>query len=524
MDDVQDSSFHELSPARARDRLYVTQWRLERKAIAAYNTPHDAPREAARRTGRIAVKRFAKIVCTIGPACRSRKKLQALVDAGMDVARLNFSHGTHEEHRAVFETLRRIAPGLTIMQDLSGPKIRIGELRGGKVKLHDGQLFTLTTREIAGDERGAHVAYPRLPRELSPGNDIYLADGTIHLVVESIARADVRCRVVDGGVLTSRKGLNLPGARIAGAALTEKDRRDLAFGLSLGVDAGARSFVRSAAEVGRARKIIGARGSSALLIAKIEKREALERLDAIVDAADGIMVARGDLGVEIPPEEVPEHQKAILALARERAKPVIVATQMLESMVSSERPTRAEASDVANAVMDGADALMLSAETATGQFPVESAAMMARIVERAEGYVRATGTECRGGAHPSGRGRDPGQLAEMASAGAVNMARSMRAHAIAGLTHTGRTARFVARHRYPAPVVALTNNPAVIRQAGLIWGALAIPISRLERTDEIFAAAKETLRAAGIGGRIVLAAGIPLGEKSQTNTVHLVYI
>jgi len=470
------------------------------------------------------VKRFAKIVCTIGPACRDRKTLAALIEAGMDTARLNFSHGTPAEHRAVFETLRRLSPGLTIMQDLAGPKIRIGELRGGRARLHGGQTFVLTTREIAGDERGAHVSYPRLPREVEIGDDIYLSDGTIHLVVESISRTDVRCRVADGGLLTSRKGLNIPGARIGGASLTEKDRGDLAFGLSLGVDAVALSFVRSAADVARARKIVDAHGSSAMLIAKIEKREALDRLEAIVEAADGIMVARGDLGVEIPPEEVPARQKGIVALARERAKPVIVATQMLESMVASERPTRAEASDVANAVLDGADALMLSAETATGQFPVKSAAMMARIIERAEEYAHAAGGECRGVAIAQAGSRGAGQLAEMASAGAVEMARSMRAHAIACLTHSGRTARFIARHRYPAPVVSLTNNPAVIRQTGLLWGAIAIPVSRLERTDEIFAAAREKLRAAGIVGRVVLTAGIPLGAKSQTNTVHLVYI
>ncbi len=469
------------------------------------------------------MNRFAKIVCTIGPACRSRASLSALVGAGMDVARLNFSHGTHEEHRAVYAALRRLSPSLTIMQDLSGPKIRIGELRGGKARLREGEIFTLTTREILGDERGAHVSYPRLPREARAGDDIYLSDGTIHLVVESAGRGEVRCRVVDGGIVTSRKGLNLPGARLA-AGLTDKDRRDLEFGLSLGVDAVALSFVRSAADVTRARKIIRSRGSSALVVAKIEKREALDGLEGIVEAADAIMVARGDLGVEIPPEDVPARQKTIIALARESAKPVIVATQMLESMSSSERPTRAEASDVANAVLDGADALMLSAETATGQYPVQSAAMMARIIERAEQYARDSGAECRPRSFAPGSARSPERLAEMASAGAVDMARSMRAHAIACLTHTGRTSRFVARHRYPAPVVSLTDNPAVIRQAGLLWGTLAVPVARLERTDELIPAVREKLRAAGIVGRVVLTAGIPLKEKSQTNTVHLVYI
>ena len=470
------------------------------------------------------MKRMAKIVCTIGPACRDRSTLGALVGAGMNVARLNFSHGTHDEHRAAFAALRRLCPSLTIMQDLAGPKIRIGELRGGRARLREGELFTLTTRGVAGDERGAGVSYRRLPKAVRRGSDIYLSDGTIHLVVESISRDEVRCRVVDGGLLTSRKGLNLPGAELGGASLTEKDKDDLAFGCSLGVDAVAVSFVRSAADVSRARRFMRAHGSSALLVAKIEKREAVDAIEAIVDAADAIMIARGDLGVEIPPEDVPARQKAIIALARERAKPVIVATQMLESMTAAERPTRAEASDVANAVLDGADALMLSAETATGQYPVESAAMMARSIERTERYAHsALGERCPQ-AIAAGRGRDHESLAEMASAGAVDMARSMRAHAIACLTHSGRTSRLVARHRYPAPVVSLTDNPAVIREMGLLWGALAVPVARLERTDELFPAVKEKLRAAGIGGRVVLTAGIPLKEKSQTNTVHLVYI
>jgi pyruvate kinase len=481
------------------------------------------------------VKRFAKIVCTIGPASRAPKTLAALIEAGMDTARLNFSHGTREEHRAVYATLRRLAPELTIMQDLAGPKIRIGELRGGRARIREGQIYRLTTREIIGNERRAHVNYARLPRDVRRGDDIYLADGAVHLIVESSTRTDVRCRVESGGLITSRKGLNLPGVRIGAAALTEKDRGDLEFGLELGVDCVALSFVRSPAEVARARKIIDAHGSSAMLIAKIEKREALDRLEEIVAAADAIMVARGDLGVEIAPEEVPARQKSMIALARRKARPVIVATQMLESMVGAERPTRAEASDVANAVMDGADALMLSAETATGRFPVKSTEMMARIIGRAEEYVGASGAACQGGGISaggagkadrivSGAGHGSERLAEMTSIGAVELARSMRAHAIACLTHSGATARLIARHRYPAPVIALSDNPAVLRQTGAVWGMSAIPVKRLERTDDLLPGMKKQLRAAGIRGRIVLTAGIPLEEKAPTNTVHLIYI
>ncbi len=465
------------------------------------------------------MERRGKIVCTIGPACRSARTLGKLLAAGMNVARLNFSHGTREEHRAVFDTLRRLDGDVAIMQDLAGPKIRIGEMRSGQARLRDGERFVLTTRDVAGNERQARVTHASLPSGVRRGDDIYLADGVIHLEVERVHGQDIECRIVHGGVLTSHKGLNVPRLRMKGA-LSAKDLGDLKFGLAMGVDYVAVSFVRNASAVRRVKAIVRKRGSSALVVAKIEVQEALDHLDAIIDASDAIMVARGDLGVEIPPERVPVVQKEIIARCRERARPVIVATQMLESMVNAERPTRAEASDVANATLDGADALMLSEETAAGRYPVESVRMMDRIIVEAERYRRGLAGE--DALESSWRAKDG---VEAVCAAAVETARDMEARTIACLTQTGRTARLIARYRcMPARIVALTSNPAVIRQTGLLWGTEAILVDHIEETDAILPIVKRKLKAAGVRGRVVLTAGIPVPEKGSTNTVHIVSI
>jgi len=465
------------------------------------------------------MERRAKIVCTIGPACRGARSLARLLEAGMDVARLNFSHGAREGHRAAYDALRRLDKNVAIMQDLAGPKIRIGEITGGQARLRDGDAFTLTTRNVPGGERMAHVSDPSLPSVTRAGDSLYLADGAIHLMVERIRANDIHCRIVHGGILTSRKGLNVPRMRI-GPSLTEKDKSDLEFGLAMGVDFVAVSFVRSAADVRRVRAIIKKKASPALVVAKIEKREALDHLEAIIDASDAVMVARGDLGVEIPPERVPVVQKQIIERCREKGRPVIVATQMLESMVSAERPTRAEASDVANAALDGADALMLSAETATGRHPVESVRMMDRIIKEAEryrqGFAQGRALEC------PPRAEDP---VEAVCAAAIATARHVGARCIACLTHTGKTARLIARYRPDGmKIVALTNSPAVIRRMGLVWGTTAIPVDLIEQTDEIFPLVRRKMKAAGIEGRVVLTAGIPIPEKGSTDTVHVVDI
>jgi len=459
--------------------------------------------------------------------------LARLTEAGMDVARLNFSHGTQEEHRAVLDEVRRLGEGVAVMQDLEGPKIRIGEIRGGRVLIRDGESYILTTRDIVGDERQARVTYGALPKDAAPGNDIYVSDGIIHLKVEKIAGSDIHCRVIHGGVLASRKGVNLPGMRISTPALTAKDRDDLDFGLALGVDYVALSFVRSAREVRELKELIAARKSGALVVSKIEKREACDAIDEIIEASDALMIARGDLGVEIPPEDVPVVQKAIISKCRAWGKPVITATQMLESMVASERPTRAEASDVANAVFDGSDAVMLSEETAVGQFPVESVAMMARIAAKAEAFAGETrqapwtgetrlAPEAQGASAPGLHG--PDALADAVAAGAVQVAREIGANAVACLTHTGRTARMIAKRRPRVPVCALTGSAPVIRQLGLVWGVKAMRIDRIERTETIFAAVGEKMKAAGFSGTIVLTAGIPASEKSPANTIHVISI
>ncbi len=376
------------------------------------------------------MERRTKIVCTIGPACRDRATLARMLRAGMNVARLNFSHGTGQDHRAAAETLRRLDPNVTIMQDLAGPKLRVGEMAKGRARLRDDETFVLTTREIVGDERAAHVSFRPLPARVRRGDDLYLADGVIHLRVEKVRGADIVCRIVHGGVLASRKGLNVPRLRVS-AALSEKDRRDLELGLALGVDYVAVSFVTRAAQIRRVKEIVAKRRSAALVVAKIEKEEALLGIDSILEAADAIMIARGDLGVEIPPEKVPIAQKRIIELCRAAGKPVIVATQMLESMVSSERPTRAEASDVANAVLDGTDALMLSEETAAGEFPVECVAMMDRIAREAEAHGNL-----RAGA-PGGFAGDPKDPAEVVSEAVALEKWSGGLPVIACVTHSG---------------------------------------------------------------------------------------
>ncbi|MCX5754152.1 MAG: pyruvate kinase [Candidatus Krumholzibacteria bacterium] len=464
------------------------------------------------------MERRAKIICTIGPACGGAMKLRQLLDAGMNVARLNFSHGFPAEHKAVFDRLKKLDGGVAIMQDLAGPKIRIGEIEGGQARLREGGAFVLTTKNVAGDEEGAHVDYRFRPGDVKTGDDLYLADGSIHLKVERVGGREIRCRIVHGGVVTSRKGLNVPRLRIR-QSLSAKDERDLEFGLAMGVDYVAVSFVTCAADVRRVKRIIRERKSPALVVAKIEKERALARLDGIVEAADAIMIARGDLGVEIPLERVPVVQKEIIARCREMGKPVIVATQMLESMVGSERPTRAEASDVANAAFDGADALMLSAETATGAFSVESVGVMDRIVREAERYGRRPArNECGAGAP-----WPPRDLAETACEAAARTAASSGARAIACLTRTGRTARLIARYRPAATrIFALTDDRGVMRQMNLVWGTEAIHIGRIDRTDAIFPLVKERLRAAGVRGLVVLAAGIPVREKGSTNAVYLV--
>src|SRR6202171_133931 len=376
--------------------------------------------------------RHSKIVCTIGPASKSRRIVEKLLRAGMDVARLNFSHGKHEDHAANISLLRAAAleqgKTISILGDLQGPKIRTGVLAGGKpVMLSAGQQFVITTARILGDSTRVNTTFAQLPREVRKGDRILLSDGLIELRVMKVRGREVICKVVNGGALGENKGINLPGVKLRVPALTPKDKQDLKFALKHNADYIAVSFVRRAEDVLQAKALIRKAGKDPPVIAKLEKPEAIENLDAILRTADGVMVARGDLGVEMKPERVPVVQKMVIARAREFRRPVITATQMLESMTENPRPTRAEASDVANAIFDGSDAVMLSAETASGKYPVEAVSIMARIIEEAESSIEEFPRPAPAGSHRrvfAGRGNAAAHGADLGSATAKDFRRA----------------------------------------------------------------------------------------------------
>lgn len=464
----------------------------------------------------------AKIVCTIGPASRDVETLKRLIDAGMNVARMNFSHGSRDDHREVYDRIRNLSDSVAIMQDLQGPKIRVGVIEQGEILLATGEEITLTTGVAGSEEKVIPVTYPQLPDDVVIGNNIFINDGIIHLEVLGVGGREVRCRVIHGGIITSGKGVNLPGVKVSSPSLTEKDREDLDFGLNLGVDYVALSFVRKADDINELKHLIGLADSSAKVVAKVEKQEALEELDEILETTDAVMIARGDLGVEIKTEEVPIVQKTLIEACLAKGKPVITATQMLESMVISQRPTRAEASDVANAVIDGTDAVMLSAETATGKNPVLTVEVMSRIIKEAERYKqRSFITRKNRNAFSSD---DSGALTDAVASGVAAVANDVGATAIAVLTHSGRTARLIARRRPGIPILALTDFLPVARQMSLVWGVEAIPVESIEETETIFAVVKEKVRKAGFSGRVVMTAGIPTKERRPSNTIHVIDI
>jgi len=437
--------------------------------------------------------RATKIVATLGPATRGAEVVTALLRAGVDVVRLNFSHGTHEEHAAAYTMVRAIAETLgrpiAVMQDLQGPKIRTGALAGGApVTLRDGATFRITTESVTGTADRVSTTYQQLPADVQAGEQILLDDGRLELRVTGIEGTDVVTTIVHGGALGEQKGINLPGVKVSAPALTEKDLADLAFGVALGVDYVALSFVRTPHDVRLARAALKRLNSTASLIAKIEKPEALDDLPGVIDAADGVMVARGDLGVELSPERVPSAQKRIIRLANARGKVVITATQMLESMTTNPEPTRAEASDVFNAILDGTDAVMLSGETAIGSYPVQTVQMMQRIAAQAE--IALPDWQSRG---PRGR-----QTASRAIAdAAVRLACDVQATALVVVTRTGYTARLVSSLRPPMPILVLTEDIAVYHRLALWWG-LRLLHGRFERTaDATIAAFEATLIAGG---------------------------
>ena len=427
--------------------------------------------------------RRAKIVCTIGPATNSEAAMRDLMRAGMDVARLNFSHGTHEEHRQRIHRLRRIAARegrtICILQDLQGPKIRTGALVDGKhVMLQAGKRVTITTRALAGTAELLSTTFEPLPREVSPGSMILLSDGKLSLKVLRIEGQEIVCDVIDGGLLGEHQGINLPGSAVSVPSLTPKDYKDLRFGLEHDVDVIAVSFVRTADDVKEVKRAIAEHGAVVPVIAKLEKPQAIDNLEAILDIADGVMVARGDLGVEVPPERVPVIQKQVIRRAMEHRKPVITATQMLESMIQNPRPTRAEASDVANAIFDGSDAVMLSGETATGAYPCQAVAMMSRIICEAEQHMMRS---------PSGsRRREQGRMtvAEALCESVAHLSEDLRMRAIAVYTETGNTARLISKYRPRVEVYAFTHVPSVRNRMNLMWGvhpAQSLPRQTVEK-------------------------------------------
>jgi pyruvate kinase len=439
--------------------------------------------------------RRAKIICTIGPACHTEDAMRDLLRLGMDVARLNFSHGSHEEHARNIARLRRAAEKenrtICILQDLQGPKIRTGRLdRHEPVLLESGSTVIITPRDIAGTATRISTTFPDLAREVAPGTRILLCDGLIELRVRTVRGKDVVCDILNGGTLGEHQGINLPGTALSIPAMTEKDRKDLEFGLKHGVDAIALSFVRTAADVNMVKQIVVDHGSDTPLIAKLEKPQGIDHLEEILEAADGVMVARGDLGVEMAPEKVPVIQKHVIRRAAEWRKPVITATQMLESMIENPRPTRAEASDVANAIFDGTDAVMLSGETASGRYPREAVAMMSRIVIEAESNM-AEFTQRRR------RDRRGLSIAETICESIAHAAEDLPMGAIAVFTETGNTARMISKYRPQAAIYAFTHNSAVAQRTNLYWGAHPMKCPQALSTDSMVDVAEYELLSRG---------------------------
>ena len=456
-----------------------------------------------------------KIVCTVGPASSSPEIIREMITSGMNVARLNFSHGSHEDHAEKIRTIRSIAAELNrpvaILQDLCGPKIRVGRIAEPGIQLRPGETFVLTTEDILGDNGRVGVSYHGLPTDVKVGDRILLADGMMELVVVRSTATEILTKVVTGGVLTSHKGVNLPTRSMNIETLTAKDRLDLKFGLEHDVDFVALSFVRSEEDIRSLKAIIAEQNRRTPVVAKIEKHEALDHIDAIVDAADAVMVARGDLGVEIPLENVPNIQKMIIHKANRRGRPVIIATQMLRSMVDAPRPTRAEAADVANGVLDGADAVMLSEETASGAYPLEAVRFMANIAGAAEErfpYRRYL------------KQRRHLDISQSVAAAACNLAENINAAAIVATTRSGATAYHVARFRPRGRIIAVSPSEETVRRLAMCWGCIPWHLNLAEDTDEMIESAAESALQTGhvrSGDLVVITGGRPLYAAGTTN-------
>jgi pyruvate kinase len=465
--------------------------------------------------------RTTKIVATLGPATDAPNVLRSLFEAGVDVFRFNASHGTQEEHAKRIGAVRAVASELRthagILLDLQGPKIRLGTFVGGAAELKEGQIFRITVEEVEGTAERASTSYKDFVKDVKPGDQVLIADGAIELRVIDKTATDAICEVISGGVVTDRKGINLPGVELSTSSLTKKDLADLRFGIQHGIDFVALSFVRKRDDVLKLKLYLEESEQRIPIIAKIEKPEAWKNIDSILQETDGVMVARGDLGVEMALEKVPFIQKSIISLARRHGKFVITATQMLESMIEHPYPTRAEVSDVANAIYDGTDAVMLSAETSAGKYPVESARMMARIAAEAERSLADLGFR-----EPPPR--EDTSFPEIMADGAYRAARLLKATSIVVFTSTGASARRIARFRPPVPIFAFTQSECVARQLSIVYGVRAVLAPQLASTDEMLATMDRILLEQGWlqqGDQVVFVAGLPIGQPGATNFLKL---
>lgn len=469
--------------------------------------------------------RKTKIICTIGPASESEEKLKELMAAGMNVARFNFSHGTHEEQKRKLTSVLKVSNelGLPIatLLDTKGPEIRLKDFENGRVQLEAGQLFTLTTEEIMGTRERAAITYQNLKSDVKPGMTILIDDGKIEMTIEKITDTDIVCRVINGGDVSNHKGINVPGAILSMPYIGDADYEDIKFCAQMGYDYLAASFARTKEDILEVRKILDEYNSKAKLIAKIENMQGIKNLEEILEVSDGIMVARGDMGVEIPLEEVPVIQKDMIKKAVARGKHVITATQMLESMIGSPRPTRAETADVANAIYDGTTAIMLSGETAAGKYPVEAVKTMARIAERAEQDIDYSGRMKKSAIS------DRVDITTAISHATCTTAMDLNAAAIITVTMSGFTAGMISRYKPGCPIIGCSVNPRVCRQLNLSWGVTPLLIKKEETADDLFDEASRMAEKAGLvkkGDIVVLTAGIPLGTVGTTNMIRVIEI
>lgn len=469
--------------------------------------------------------RKTKIICTIGPATESEEKLTEMMQAGMNVTRFNFSHGSHEEHKKKYARVIKISQALNLpvatLMDTKGPEIRLRDFEGGSAQLTTGQRFTLTTEEVSGTAERASITYKNLLQDIQPGITILIDDGLIEMKVEEMTETDIICRVINGGPVSNHKGVNVPGAKLSMPYISETDREDILFGAEMGYDFIAASFVRCKEDILQIREILDEHKSTMKIIAKIENMQGIENIDEIIEVSDGIMVARGDMGVEVPMEEVPILQKKMIKKAVAQGKHVITATQMLDSMIKNPRPTRAEVTDVANAIYDGTTAIMLSGESAAGQYPIEAIKTMARIAERAEEDIDYRARLQRS------KSTENIDITTAISYATCTTAMDLKAAAIITVTMSGFTAGMISRYKPDCPIIGCSVNPRVCRQLALTWGVSPILMRKEETPEDLFEEAVCAAKKAGLiqaGDTVVLTAGVPLGVSGKTNMIRVVEV